>query len=61
MCTDLCKSYEEFVLRSNYEECRNYLQEFKLNIDKVSTIYTTVTLIIFFLNGGINPNVITYN
>ena len=27
--------YEEFVLRSNYEECRNYLKEFNLSIDKV--------------------------
>ena len=32
----LDRFYEEFVLRSNYEECGNYLREFNLSIDKVS-------------------------
>jgi hypothetical protein len=32
---ELGRFYEEFVLRSNYEECGNYLREFNLSIDKV--------------------------
>ena len=31
----LLRFYEENVLRSNYEECQNYLKEFNLSIDMV--------------------------
>ena len=27
--------HEEFVLRSDYEECKKHLQEFRLSLDKV--------------------------
>ena len=28
--------HEEFTLRHNYDDCRNYLQEMELNADKVA-------------------------
>ena len=45
----LDRFYEEFVLRSNYEECGNYLREFNLGIDKVSkwNTYDSIEMIEF--------------
>ena len=46
--------YEEFVLRSNYEECRNYLREFNLSIDKVCESTCVVFLLSLLILGFIN-------